>query len=164
VAGNGSGKPYDTNARVNPPLRTAGDAEALLAGLREGALDCIATDHAPHRWVDKACEFDQAAPGISGLETAFGLLMRLVHTGKLTLPELIVALTSRPCAAWDLPYGTLGSGAAADVVVLDPDQSWIVDTERFISKGKNSPLHGQTLRGAILLTVAEGSVVYRNGL
>jgi dihydroorotase len=164
AAGNGSGRPYDTNARVNPPLRTESDAEALLAGLREGTIDCIATDHAPHRWVDKACEFDQAAPGISGLETAFGLLMRLVHAGKLALPELIAALTWRPCSAWDLPYGTLAAGTVADVVVLDPERSWVVDTEQFISKGKNSPLHGQALRGAILLTIAEGSVAYRHGL
>ena len=157
-------KPYDTNARTSPPLRSAADARALLAGLQDGTIDCIVSDHSPRRWIDKACEFDQALPGISSLETAFGLLMRLVHAGTLTLGELIGALTSRPARAWDLPYGTLSAGASADVVVLDPDQAWVVDPERFFSKGKNSPLGGQTLRGTVLLTLAQGNVVYRNGL
>ena len=157
-------RPYDTNARTDPPLRTKEDAEALLEGVRDGTIDCIATDHSPRRWIDKACEFDQALPGISGLETAFGLLMRLVHARALGLPELIGALTFRAARAWGLPYGTLAAGAAADVVVLDPEQAWVVDPERFLSKGKNSPLGGQTLRGTVLLTIAGGHVVYRNGL
>jgi len=157
-------RPYDTNARTDPPLRSADDARALLEGLRDGTIDCIVSDHSPRRWVDKACEFDQALPGISGLETAFGLLMRLVHNGTLSLAELIGALTRRPSQAWDLPYGTLAPGAPADVVVLDPDQAWVVDPERFLSKGKNSPLGGQTLRGTVLLTVAAGRIAYRNGL
>ena len=114
--------------------------------------------------MDKACEFDQALPGISGLETAFGLLMRLVHSGAINLVELIAALTHRAASAWDLPYGTLAPGAPADVVVVDPDQAWVVDPERFLSKGKNSPLGGQTLRGTVLLTVAQGAIAYRNGL
>ena len=157
-------KPYDTNARTDPPLRSDDDARALLEGLRDGTIDCVASDHSPRRWIDKACEFDQALPGMSSLETAFGLLMRLVHAQSLTLPELIGALTHRPAQAWALPFGTLSPGAAADVVVLDPDQAWVVDTERFFSKGKNSPLGGQTLRGTVLLTIANGSIVYRNGL
>jgi dihydroorotase len=157
-------KPYDTNARTTPPLRSKADARALLDGLLDGTIDCIASDHAPRRWIDKACEFDQALPGISSLETAFGLLMRLVHAGALTVTQLIAALTFRPSHAWRLPYGTLSAGAAGDVVVLDPEQAWQVDTERFFSKGKNSPLHGQTLRGTVLLTIAQGKIVYRNGL
>jgi dihydroorotase len=157
-------RPYDTNARTDPPLRTADDAAALLEGLRDGTIDCIATDHSPRRWIDKACEFDEALPGISGLETAFGLAMRLVHAGSLSLTELIAALTYRPANAWRLPYGTLRPGAAADVVVLDPDQAWVVDPERFLSMGRNTPLAGQTLRGTVLLTVADGRIVYRNGL
>src|SRR5207248_864187 len=88
--------PCDTDARTDPPLRSVEDALALLGGLRDGTIDCVATDHSPRRWIDKACEFDQAKPGISGLETAFALLMRLVHSGALTLPELIAALTDRP--------------------------------------------------------------------
>jgi dihydroorotase len=157
-------RPYDTNARTDPPLRSADDARALLEGVRDGTIDCIVSDHSPRRWVDKACEFDQALPGISGLETAFGLLMRLVHSRSLSLTELIAALTQRAAFAWDLPYGTLAPGAPADVVVLDPDQAWVVDPQRFLSKGKNSPLGGQTLRGTVLLTVAQGSIAYRNGL
>jgi dihydroorotase len=157
-------RPYDTNARTDPPLRTIGDARALLEGLRDGTIDCVASDHSPRRWIDKACEFDQALPGISSLETAFGLLMRLVHSRALTLTELIAALTTRPARAWGLPYGTLQPGAPADVVVLDPDLAWVVDPERFLSKGKNSPLGGQTLRGTVLLTIAGGSIAYRNGL
>ena len=157
-------RPYDTNARTDPPLRPQEDARALLEGLRDGSIDCIATDHSPRRWIDKACEFDQALPGISGLETAFGLLMRLVHSRAMSLAELIAALSHRPAQAWGLPYGTLAPGSAADVVVLDPDQAWVVDPERFLSKGKNSPLGGQTLRGTIVLTIANGEIVYRNGL
>lgn len=157
-------RPYDTNARTDPPLRPQEDARALLEGLRDGSIDCIATDHSPRRWIDKACEFDQALPGISGLETAFGLLMRLVHSRAMSLTELIAALSHRPAQAWGLPYGTLAPGSAADVVVLDPDQAWVVDPERFLSKGKNSPLGGQTLRGTIVLTIANGEIVYRNGL
>jgi dihydroorotase len=157
-------KPYDTNARTTPPLRSQADARALLDGLLDGTIDCVVSDHSPRRWIDKACEFDQALPGISSLETTFGLLMRLVHAGALTLSQLVAALTSRPARAWDLPYGTLEAGAPADVVVVDPDQAWVVDTERFFSKGKNSPLDGQTLRGTVLLTIAQGKIVYRNGL
>jgi dihydroorotase len=157
-------KPYDTNARTDPPLRSAEDSRALLEGLIDGTIDCIASDHSPRRWIDKACEFDQALPGISSLETAFGLLMRLVHGGALTLADLIAALTHRPSLAWGLPFGTLAAGASADVVVLDPDQAWVVDTERFFSKGKNSPLDGQALRGTVLLTIAQGNIVYRNGI
>jgi len=157
-------KPYDTNARTSPPLRSAADARALLDGLLDGTIDCVVSDHSPRRWIDKACEFDQALPGISSLETAFGLLMRLVHAGALSLAQLIAALTSRPSLAWSLPYGTLSPGASADVVVVDPDQAWLVDTERFFSKGKNSPLAGQTLRGTVLLNIAQGKIVYRNGL
>lgn len=157
-------RPYDANARTDPPLRSDQDRLALVEGLRDGTIDCVASDHSPRRWIDKACEFDQALPGISSLETAFGLLMRLVHSGALSLPELIGALTAKPAQAWSLPFGTLAAGASADVVVLDPDQAWVVDTDRFFSKGKNSPLSGQTLRGTVMLTIAQGNVVYRNGL
>jgi dihydroorotase len=162
--GSDGGVAYNTNARTDPPLRSSADAAALLAGLRDGTIDCIVSDHSPQRWIDKACEFEQAEPGMSSLETAFGLLMRLVHAGALTLTEVIAALSCRPARAWKLPYGTLEPGAAADVVVLDPEQAWVVDPERFLSMGKNSPLAGQTLRGTVLLTLSRGEVVYRNGL
>ena len=164
VAGSANGRPYDTNARVNPPLRTEQDAAALLAALEDGTVDCIATDHAPHTSVDKECEFEQAAPGISGLETTFGLLMGLVHQGRLSLKTLIAALTSRPSAAWGLTYGTLAVGAPADVVVLDLEKVWTVDRDRFYSRGKNTPLHGRELRGAVLMTLVDGKVVHRDGI
>lgn len=162
VAGEYGGRPYDTAARVNPPLRTLADAEALLQGLIDGTIDCIATDHAPHAWEDKACEFDQAAPGISNLETTFGLLMRLVHDGRLSLVDLLAALSPRAAWAWDLPYGTLRQDAPADLVVLDPDRVWTVDPEQFFSMGKNTPLRGQTLRGRVLMTLVGGEVVHRD--
>jgi len=164
VAGQGATHAYDTNARTDPPLRTAIDTKALVDGLRDGTIDCVATDHMPQRWIDKACEFDQAEPGISGLETALGLLMRLVHARLVDLPDLISYLTSRPAQAWGLAFGTLAAGRPADVVVLDPEQAWVVDPERFLSKGKNSPLAGQTLRGTVVMTIAGGKIVYRNGL
>ncbi len=161
VAGNGSGRPpYDTNCRVSPPLRGNEDRAALLAGLLDGAIDAIATDHAPHTVVDKDCEFDQAAPGISGLETAFGLLMRLVHGSQLDLPRLVRLLTIGPARAFALNAGSLEIGAPADVVVLDPSAEWTVDVERFYSKGKNSPLAGERLRGMVRLTLVGGQVVH----
>jgi dihydroorotase len=132
--------------------------------LLDGTIDCVVSDHAPRRWIDKACEFDQALPGISSLETAFGLLMRLVHAGDLSLAQLIAALTLRPAQAWGLPYGTL---SAAHL----PTWWWSTRNRRgwwtpsaFFSKGQNSPLAGQTLRGTVLLTIAQGKIVYRNGL
>jgi dihydroorotase len=152
--------PYDTNCRVNPPLRTADDCAALLAGLLDGTIDAIATDHAPHTVVDKECEFDQAAPGISGLETAFGLLMRLVHRGDVDLTTLIRLLTDGPARAFDLEAGSLRPGAPADLVILDPERKWTVDVRRFHSKGKNSPLHGERLRGLVRLTMVGGEAVH----
>ncbi|HEX6797335.1 MAG TPA: dihydroorotase [Ktedonobacterales bacterium] len=151
---------YDTSTKVNPPLRTAADAESLLAGLRDGTIDAIATDHAPHTWVDKACEYDMAAFGISGLETALASLLALVHTGKLTLPELVAALTLRPARAWNLDGGTLAEGAPADIAVFDPDVEWTVVPEEFASRGKNTPLAGMTLRGRVIQTWLGGRLVY----
>ena len=161
IGGKAIGRPpYDTNCRVNPPLREDGDRAALLEGLLDGTIDAVATDHAPHTIVDKECEFDQAAPGISVLETAFGLLMRLVDAGQIGLPELIHALTARPARAFDLAGGTLEPNAPADLVVLDPAAEWTVDVARFHSKGKNSPLQGERLRGLVRLTVVGGVVVH----
>jgi dihydroorotase len=156
----GSGERYDTATKVNPPLRAAADADALLAGLLDGTLDAIATDHAPHTVVDKACEYGEAAFGISGLETALAALLALVHTVRLPLPTLMAALTVRPARAFGLPGGTLAVGAPADVVVFDPDEEWTVDPARFASKGKNTPLAGQRLRGRVRLTLLGGATVY----
>ena len=154
------GERYDTNTKVNPPLRTAADCAALLEGLIDGTIDAIATDHAPHTWVDKACEYGEAAFGIPGLETALASLLALVHAGRLDLPTLVAALTVRPARAWNLDAGTLRPGAPADITVFDPDEAWTVDPERFASLGKNTPLAGITLRGRVRQTWLGGTLVF----
>ena len=153
---------YDTLAKVNPPLREQTDVDALIQGLRDGAIDLIATDHAPHNRTDKECTFHEAAFGISALETALGQLMSLVHSGAIGLPLLIEKLTLAPARFLrrdDL--GTLRQGAPADITVIDPDAEWVVDTTQFASKGKNTPLVGATLKGRVYATVVAGEVVYR---
>ena len=154
-----------TNAKVNPPLRTERDTQTLLAGLKEGVIDIIATDHAPHTEADKRCDFAQAAFGISGFETAFGSLMGLVHEGKMTLPVLIARLTAGPARIIGDKYGKLGTlvpGAPADVTVFDPDRSWLVDTSEFLSKGRNTPLAGSVLKGKVVATISQGKLVYKD--
>ncbi|MFC2018634.1 dihydroorotase [Chloroflexota bacterium] len=156
---------YDTNAKVNPPLRTAKDIGALIEGLKEGVIDAIATDHAPHTEVDKLCEFGLAAFGISGLETALGSLMKLVHSDQLTLSTLISKLTSGPACIIGDRYGALGSlatGAGADITIFDPDKEWVVDTSLFASKGKNTPLAGSTLKGRVMATISRGKPVFKD--
>jgi dihydroorotase len=154
-----SGERYDTATKVNPPLRTAADCAALLEGLRDGTIDAIATDHAPHTTVDKACEYGEAAFGISGFETALAALLALVHTGWLELETLIAALTVRPAQAWNLDAGTLRQGAPADFTIFDPEEEWRVDPSRFASKGRNTPLVGLTLRGRVRQTWLGGRLV-----
>ncbi|HEY8489623.1 MAG TPA: dihydroorotase [Dehalococcoidia bacterium] len=156
---------YDTNARVNPPLRSRADVEACVQGLRDGTIDAVATDHAPHALVDKQVEFDLAAPGISNLETALAQVLTLVHAGLLDLPALVERLTAGPVRAWGLDrwvegLGTLREGAPADVTVFDPDEEWTVDPTAFASKGRNTPLAGVRLRGRVVATVAGGRLVY----
>ncbi|MSQ11124.1 MAG: dihydroorotase [Dehalococcoidia bacterium] len=154
---------YDTACKVNPPLRTAPDTEALVAALRDGTIDAIATDHAPHAATDKTCTFQEAAFGISGLETAFGLLMRLVHAGRLPLSTLVERLTIGPASVLGergKGLGTLRPGSPADVVLLDLNKEWTVDAKRFASKGKNTPLHGVTLKGAVAATIVGGEVAF----
>ena len=154
---------YNTNAKVNPPLRTAEDIAALVIGLKEGVIDAIATDHAPHTAKDKAGEFAQAAFGISGLETALGSLMELVHRGKLDLVTLISKLTHEPASFLRrADLGTLKPGSPADVIVFDPQKEWVVIPDDFASKGKNTPLAGSVLRGKVMVTVFGGAVVYSN--
>jgi dihydroorotase len=155
---------YDTNAKVNPPLRTREDAEALIKGLNSGIIDAIATDHAPHTLTDKMCEFGLAAFGISGFETAFGSLMSLVHKGRLSLNILVEKLTSAPAAIIGNKYGGLGTlqrGSVADVVLFDPDRDWEVKAEHFVSKGKNTPFDGDQLTGKVVMTIVAGKVVYQ---
>src|SRR5690349_1505161 len=154
---------YDTATKVNPPLRTAADCAALLEGLRDGTIDAIATDHAPHTTVDKHCEYADAAFGISGFETALAALLALVHAGRLELSTLVAALTIRPARAWSLDAGTLVPGAPADLTIFDPDEQWTVEPDRFASRGKNTPLAGLTLRGRVRQTWLGGRLVYDAG-
>ena len=156
---------YDTNAKVNPPLRTKRDIQSLIQGLKENVIDIIATDHAPHTEADKLCDFAVAVSGISGFETALGSLMSLVHDGQLTLTTLIAKLTGEPAKFIGDKYGKLGTlaiGAPADVTIFAPDMDWVVDTSTFASKGKNTPLAGSTLKGKVMATLSQGKLVYKD--
>lgn len=156
---------YDTNAKVNPPLRTQKDIQALVQGLKDGVIDNIATDHAPHTEADKRVEFDLAPFGISGFETALGNLMSLVHGGQLSLATLISRLTCEPSRIIGNRYGKLGTlaiGTTADITIIDPDKDWMVDTGAFASKGRNTPLAGSMLKGKVMATVAQGKLVYKD--
>ena len=151
---------YDTNTKVNPPLRTKGDVDALIGGLKDGTIDCVATDHAPHTVEDKVVEYHYAANGISGFETALPVLWtELVQEGRLTAMELIDKMSTSAAKIMNLPAGTLETGAAADVIVIDPDTILAVDKNEFYSKGKNTPYHERLLSGWPMLTVVDGAVV-----
>lgn len=154
--------PFDTALRVNPPLRSPVDAAACLAALADGTADAIATDHAPHTEVDKHVEFGWAANGISGIETALGLVLAAVEAGRLPLGRAIAALTTGPAAVLrrDEVDPGLREGAPADLVVIDRGASWRVTADALASKGKNSPLVGRELRGVVRLTVAGGRMAY----
>jgi dihydroorotase len=148
---------YDANLKVNPPLREKRDISALRAALKDGTIDCIATDHAPHNEIDKQVEFDQAPPGMIGLETAFALLnTRLVRTGELELGELIRLMTVRPAAVLGLPGGRLKQGAPADLVLIDPEEKWVVEKSSIRSRSKNTPLIGAELIGRVQGVFLEG--------
>ena len=155
---------YNTNAKVNPPLRTKRDIQALIQGLKEGVIDIIATDHAPHTEADKLAEFTLAPSGISVFETALGSLMSLVHGGQLTLTALINKLTCQPSGIIGNKYGRLNIGAPADITIFDPDLEWIVDSKTFASKGKNTPLAGSRLQGRVMATITQGKLVYKDNL
>ena len=154
---------YDTRAKVSPPLRSPIDRDALVEGLRDGTIDAVATDHAPHTFGDKATPFDEAAVGISTLETALGSLMGLVHSGAMELPTLVARLTTGPVSVLGERFANLASlavGTPADVVLFDPEESWTVDVSRFASKGKNTPLAGETLQGRVRMTIAGGHIAF----
>jgi dihydroorotase len=156
---------YDTNAKVNPPLRSGEDVAALIKGLNEGIIDTVATDHAPHTLTDKMCEFGLAAFGISGFETALGCLMSLVHDGKLSLNTLVAKLTSGPAGIVGNKYGELGTlkaGCRADVTLFDPNREWVVSSQGFVSKGKNTPFEGCQFKGKVMVTMVAGQVVYQD--
>lgn len=156
---------YDTFTKVYPPLRSQQDVDALVEGLAQGVIDCIATDHAPHDLTSKLVTYQDAAFGISVLETALGSLLQLVHQGRLTLSTLVERLTVGPARVLGPAFAelaTLQPGTPADVVLFDPDREWVVDPQKFVSKGKNTPLQGTKLRGQVVATLVAGRVVFRD--
>jgi len=153
---------FDSNFKMSPPLRTAADVEAIIEGLVDGTIDCIATDHAPHALEKKMLELDRAPFGIVGLETAVGLAVtRLVEPGRIGWPRLVQAMSTRPAEILGLNRGTLRPGAVADITLIDPDLAWRVDAKAFLSKSGNSPFHGWTLQGRAVATIVGGRVKYR---
>lgn len=154
---------YDTDFKMNPPLRSADDVQAVREGLADGTLDAIATDHAPHSAVEKALEFDAAANGIVGLETAFPVCLALARAGAFGEARLVEALTSGPARAFGLAAGTLARGAAADVAILDPGAEWTLDPERLFSKGRNTPWKGKRLLGRCTHAIVGGRIVHGEG-
>jgi dihydroorotase len=158
-----AGEPYDTHAKMNPPLRAESDRQAIVGALSDGIIDAIATDHAPHGSLDKQVEFIHAANGVIGLETSLALTLALVRAGDLPLSRAVERLTIGPARAFGLPYGTLASGAPADVVVVDPEREWKVEPQRFFSRSRNTPFAGWTLRGRVLRTYVAGKLVHEEG-
>jgi len=153
--------PYDTNVKMNPPLRASQDRDAMLAGLADGSVDVIATDHAPHHYDEKHVEFDRAAFGITGLETAVSLCLdRLVHAGVISLARLIELLSVNPAKILGVAGGSLAAGAPADVTILAPDLAVTVSVARMRSKARNTPFDGWPLRGGVAATLVGGRVVY----
>jgi dihydroorotase len=149
---------FNANAKVSPPLRTDIDIEAIKKGLSDGTLDVIATDHAPHHRNEKQREFDQAPPGISGLETALGLSLNLVREGIMDMTDLVEKMCLRPSLILGLNCGTLSEGAVADVTIVDTEAQYTVDIDKFLSKGKNTPFAGWTLKGRAVATIVKGKV------
>jgi dihydroorotase len=149
---------YNTMAKMNPPLRTAEDVAAIKQGLRDGTIDVIATDHAPHAADEKSGEFDYAPFGIVGLETALGLALNLVGEGILSLAEVIRKFSATPAAILKLDKGTLSVGADADITIIDPNKEWTVDASRFRSKSRNTPFNGWKLRGMAVQTIVGGRI------
>ncbi len=152
---------YETNAKMNPPLRSAEDVAAIRIGLADGTIDAIATDHAPHHLDEKNVEFNIALNGIVGLESALPLTLELVNEGVLSLPQAIRLLTCGPAQALGIPRGTLAEGVAADVTIIDPELSWTLEAEQLASKSKNTPFDGWIMKGAATYTLVAGKVVYQ---
>ena len=156
---------YDTATKVYPPLRGREDITALSSGLVDGVIDCIATDHAPHDLASKQVTYTDAAFGISCLETALGSVLTLVHSGQITLNSLVERLTVAPARVLGpsfTKFANLQPGTPADIVLFDPDAEWVVDANKFESKGKNTPLHGVTLKGKVVATLVQGEVVFQD--
>ena len=152
-----------TMARVNPPLRTKQDVEAVIAGLKDGTIDAIATDHAPHSAQEKAKPLAEAPSGMVGLETSLGAtLTALYHTGEMDLSDILKKMTFNPACILGIPKGRLSLGGEADFTIFDPNETWTVDPERFASKGRNTPFAGKTLTGRVKYTIVGGRIVYED--
>jgi dihydroorotase len=151
---------FDTSLKINPPIRGEEDQQALIEGLKDGTLDCIASDHAPHAPQEKQVEFDEAPPGAIGLETMFSVIMtRLVKQGHLDLPQALALITNRPAKVLGINGGTLSTEAPADLTLFDPDEEWTVQSGDFHSKSTNSPYIGRSLLGKVKHTIVDGSIV-----
>ena len=154
-------KSYDTNTKVNPPIREEVDKQAILAGLKDGTIDCIVTDHAPHHFDDKNVEYNLAAFGISGIETSFGFaITNLYKAGVLTLNEIADKMSGAPARILGLDGGEIAEGKVADFTIANLDEKWVIEPEKFVSKGKNNPFGGTELYGAIAYTVVDGEIKY----
>jgi dihydroorotase len=154
---------YDTNVKMNPPLREAADRDAMIDGIADGSVDVIATDHAPHHADEKLVEFDRAPFGIVGLETCVPLVFdRLVHAGRVGVARAIELLSANPARVFRLPGGSIAEGDAADITILAPDAPVAIRAPQLRSKSKNTPFDGWQLRGAVAATIVGGRVVYRN--
>jgi dihydroorotase len=150
-------------ARINPPLRTKADVDAIIEGLRDGTIDVIATDHAPHSAEEKGRPLTEAPSGMVGLETALAVtLTSLYHSGLMGLSDILRRMTMNPACILRIPKGRLSVGADADVVIFDPEEEWTVDPERFRSMGRNTPFGGAKLKGRVKYTIVGGTVVYRD--
>lgn len=153
-----------TMARVNPPLRTQADVEGIRAGLMDGTIDAIVTDHAPHTAEEKSNPLPDAPSGMVGLETSLALaLTGLYHTGLLPLNRVLALMSTSPAALLGLDKGTLDVGRDADLILFDPDQEWVIDKDQFVSKGRNTPFHGRTVRGKVKYTVSRGNIIFQEG-
>ncbi|CAD7780908.1 MAG: Dihydroorotase [Candidatus Methanoperedenaceae archaeon GB50] len=154
-------KEFNPNTKVSPPLRTAADVEAIKQALKEGIIDIIATDHAPHQFLEKEVPFEQAPSGIIGLESALPISLKLVEEGVLTWPQLITKMSYAPAKVFNLPGGSLKPGNLADITIIDPNFSYKIDVNQFYSKGRNCPFHGWEVKGKAIMTIIGGNIVYR---
>ncbi len=154
---------YNTNAKMNPPLRSEEDREAVRQGIADGTVDAIATDHAPHHIDEKNVEFSIAMNGIVGLETALPLTLKLVEEGVIDLPKAVALLTCGPAKSLGLPVGQLEVGGVADITVIDPDLEWTVEAQKLASKSKNTPFDGWQMKGAAVCTIVAGKIAYKRG-
>ena len=153
---------YDTNTKVNPPIREEIDKQAILEGLKDGTLDCIVTDHAPHHADDKNVEYNQAAFGISGIETSFGFAVKYLYkAGVLSLNEIADKMSYNPAKILGLDGGEIKEGGVADLMIADLDEKWTIDPDKFVSKGKNNPFKGMELEGVVKYTIVDGEIKYQ---